>query len=158
VTDAAGLLASARTVLIVDWPSTEVPESLARAGYGVVVHGGPGPADYTAWEAVGTEVVRRRVGRAPERVDIVYTHRPLDELTEIVAAAVTAGARAVWVQSGVDGAGAGDPRGCWLADGDAARARAVVEGAGLAYVDQPYIVDALPGHPQGPDDEGDLER
>jgi predicted CoA-binding protein len=154
VTDAAGLLASARTVLVVDWPSRAVPESLARAGYVVVVRGGPGPEDYTAWEADG---VRRRVG-APAHVDIVYSHRPLEELPEIVAVAVGAGAGAVWIQSGLDAAGARDPRGCWLAGADAARARAVVEGAGLAYVDQPYIVDALPGHPPGPDDEGNLQR
>jgi predicted CoA-binding protein len=156
--DVAALLASARTILVVDWPSRDVPESLARAGFVVVVHGGPGPEDYTAYEVVDGHVVLRPVGRPPDRVDIVYSYRPLDELAEIVEAAVGAGARAVWVQSGIDPGGVRDPVGCWLSAADAVRARALVEAAGLAYADHPYIVEALaglPGHPPGPPDQGD---
>lgn len=136
-------LAGVRMILVVDWPSREVPEALARAGYGVVVHGGPGPEDYTAWELVDDVVVERHVGRPPERADVVYTYRPLAELAEIVDQARALGAATVWVQSGLATGGEKDPAGCWLSDADAATARAVVEAAGLAYVDHPPIVDAI---------------
>ncbi len=143
MTDAARILASAGTVLVVDWPSRDVPESLARAGYEVVVHGGPDPDDYTAYEVAGEEVVQRRVGQPPAHADVVYTFRPLDELPEIVDMARQVGAGTVWVQSGLSTAGVEDPEGCWLPPEDAARSRELVEAAGLAYVDQPYIAGAV---------------
>jgi hypothetical protein len=49
----------------------------------------------------------------------------------------------VWVQSGLSAAGDKDPQGCWLPADEAAGARALVEAAGLAYVDQPYIAGAV---------------
>jgi hypothetical protein len=58
-----------------------------------------------------------------------------------VASALAVGAGAVWIQSGRAPDGAQDPRGCWLSEEDAAQARAVVEAAGLDYLDQPYIAD-----------------
>jgi predicted CoA-binding protein len=123
--DVDSILAGARTFLVVDWPTRDVPNSLALAGYEVVVHGGPGPEDYTAYEVVDGEVVERRAGRPPERADVVYTYRPLDELPEIVETAVGLGAGTVWVHAGDD------------------TARSVVEGAGLAYVDHPDIAGAV---------------
>jgi hypothetical protein len=33
------------TVLVIDWPTKDVPESLTMAGFHVVVRGGPGPED-----------------------------------------------------------------------------------------------------------------
>jgi hypothetical protein len=36
MTDVARLLRGTKTVLLVDWPSREVPETLARAGYAVI--------------------------------------------------------------------------------------------------------------------------
>ncbi|MDX6567053.1 MAG: hypothetical protein QOE10_2715 [Gaiellales bacterium] len=42
MTDAEQLLESANSVLIVDWPSRDVPDALARAGYGVVDSQAPG--------------------------------------------------------------------------------------------------------------------
>lgn len=137
------ILAGAGTILVVDWPTRHVPDTLARAGYEVVVHGGPGPEDYTAYEVAGEEVVERRVGRPPAHADVVYTFRPLDELPEIVDMAQRVGAGSVWVQSGLSAAGAKDPQGCWLPPEDAAGARALVEAAGLVYVDQPYIAGAV---------------
>jgi predicted CoA-binding protein len=137
------ILAGARTVLVIDWPTRDVPDTLARAGYEVVVHGGPGPEDYTAYDVVDGEVVERRVGQPPTHADVVYTFRPLDELPEIVDMAKQVGAGTVWVQSGLSAAGVKDPEGCWLAPEDAAGARALLEGAGLAYVDQPYIAGAV---------------
>jgi predicted CoA-binding protein len=143
MTDGGAILAGARTILVIDWPTRDVPDTLARAGYEVVVHGGPGPEDYTAYDVVDGEVVERRVGRPPAHADVVYTFRPLDELPEIVDMAKQVGAGTVWVQSGLSAAGVKDPEGCWLAPEDAAGARALLEGAGLAYVDQPYIAGAV---------------
>lgn len=137
------ILAGARTVLVIDWPTRDVPDTLARAGYEVVVHGGPGPEDYTAYEVAGEEVAERRVGRPPAHADVVYTFRPLDELPEIVDMARQVGAGTVWVQSGLSAAGVKDPEGCWLPAEAAAGARAMVEAAGLAYVDQPYLAGAV---------------
>jgi hypothetical protein len=68
VGDVADLLASTRSVLVVDWPSRDVPESLARAGYDVVVSGGAEPDNYSVYETVGRDVVVRFLGRRPDRV------------------------------------------------------------------------------------------
>lgn len=141
--DVESILAGAHTFLVVDWPTRDVPDTLARAGYEVVVHGGPGPEDYTTYEVAGGEIVPRGGGRAPAHADVVYTHRPLDELAEIVAMAAQVGAGTVWVQSGRAEDGSRDRGGCWLPADEAAGARAVVEAAGLAYLDQPYIADAV---------------
>jgi predicted CoA-binding protein len=105
-----------------------VPDTLARAGYEVVVHGGPAPDDYSAYVVEGGEVVVRRTGSPPERADLVYSYRPLDELPEIVEQAGRLGAQAVWVQ---------------LPAGESEAARAIVEAAGLTFVDGPYLPDAV---------------
>jgi hypothetical protein len=73
----------------------------------------------------------------------VYTHRPIEELPEIADMARSIGARSVWIQSGRDETGAGDPRGCWLPEEESARARSIVESAGLQYVESPYIAEAV---------------
>lgn len=137
------ILAGARSFLVIDWPTRDVPDTLAGAGYEVVVHGGPGPTDYFAYEVAGGKVVERRVGRPPAHADVVYTFRPLAELPEIVATAQAVGAGTVWVQSGLSAAGVKDPEGCWLPADAAAGARALVESAGLAFLDQPYVAGAL---------------
>lgn len=141
--DVESILAGARTFLVVDWPTRDVPESLARAGYEVVVHGGPEPDDYAAYEVVGEEIVERHVGRPPARADVVYTYRPLSELPEVVEQAVAVGAATVWVHSGRAEDGRRDPEGCWMPAGVAAGARATVEAAGLVYLDRPYIAGAV---------------
>jgi predicted CoA-binding protein len=143
VGDVGDLLASIRSVVVVDWPSREVPESLARAGYDVVVSGGPEPDNYSVYEAAGPDIVVRFVGRQPDHVDLVYAHRPLDELSAIVEMATALGAVAVWWQSGRATDGSRDPRGCWISPDDSAAARRQVEAAGLRYVDDVYIVDAV---------------
>lgn len=143
MTDIAALLTTARTVVLVDWPSRDVPDTLARHGYAVVSHDGPGPEDYNAYEAEGDEVRVRRVGRLPQHADLVYTHRPLDELPQIIETAKSIGAGALWIQSGRDQSGAKDPRGVWMPREESARAREIVEAAGLGYVEAPYIADAV---------------
>lgn len=139
------ILRAASTVLVVDWPSREVPNTLAAAGYSVVVRGGPEPDNYSAYELRAGEVVTRRLSRAPERADVVYCHRPLAELAGIVALARELGAATVWRQSGLDAAGARDPKGCWTPEDESRSAREMVEGAGLVFVDDVYIVDAVRG-------------
>lgn len=143
MTDIAGLLSATKTVLLIDWPSREVPDTLARYGFTVVSDDGPRLGPYNAYEANGDEVRARRVDRPPETADLVYTHRPVDELPAIVERAKAIGARAVWIQSGLDGSGANDPRGVWLAEDESRKARQIVEAAGLNYVEAPYIADAV---------------
>ncbi len=122
------VLRASKVVLVVDWPSREVPDTLVRAGYDVVVHGGPAPDDYSAYVLGGGEVVAKRTGVAPDHVDLVYSYRPLDELSGIVEQAQRLGAGAVWVQ---------------LPAEESAPARTIVEAAGLAFVDGPYLPDAV---------------
>jgi predicted CoA-binding protein len=143
VSSADEILRDARGVLVVDWPSADVPESLARAGYKVYVKGGPGPRDFTVRELDGNDVVARPLGDRPERVDVVYAHRPLGELAGIVELGKQLGARVLWWQTGLSGPEVKDPRGCWVPQEDSRQARALAEAAGLSYVDDAYIVDAI---------------
>ena len=121
---AAELLGSAATVLLIDYPGRIVPETLARSGLNVVSKEGPEPDDYAAHEVAGGTVTTRKIGAPPDRADIVYSHRPVEELPGIVELAQGLGARAVWCETG------------------SAEARAIVEGGGLQYVDTPRIVEA----------------
>jgi len=137
------VLGQARTVLLIDWPSRDVPEGLVRAGFVVYVKGGPGPNDYARYEDREGEVVARPTGGRPDGVDLVYAHRPLEEMPGIVTLAEELGARAVWRQSGVDESGNKDPRGCWTPQEESGGARALVEKANMVYVERPYIGEAL---------------
>lgn len=139
VSDVEGLLESTETVLVVDWPSTDVPESLARAGFTVIVRGGPGPTDYTSYRLENGDIVRRPAAGPPQRADIVYSHRPVEELPAVVETARALGARAVWIQSGVTASGERHPEGCWMPPETVARARALVETAGMVCIEEPYI-------------------
>lgn len=143
-----------QTILVIDWPSKELPETLTRAGFHVVVRGGPGPEDYSAYELDSSrnlaqtfahdpgEVVVRHIGRAPERADLIYSYRPLSELPEIITTAKRLGAQTIWTQSGLSAAGVIDPKGCWVPEEELRLARNLVESAGLRYITGPYIGDA----------------
>jgi predicted CoA-binding protein len=141
MTDVSKLLAGTKTVLLIDWPSRDVPDTLARSGFTVVSN--DGPDEYNAYEMHGGEVSVRDVGQLPKTADLVYTHRPIDELPEIVDTAKSVGAKAVWFQSGRDSSGAKDPHGCWLPQEESRKAREIVERAGLSYVEAPYIAEAV---------------
>jgi predicted CoA-binding protein len=143
MSEAEQILAAASTVVVVDWPSRDVPETLARAGYTVLVKGGPGPADYSAWELRDGEVVTRRTGEPPGSADLVYAHRPVAELAGIAGMARELGAAAVWLQSGLDSTGAKDPHGCWMEPGESRMARTIVEDTGLTYLESSYIADEV---------------
>jgi predicted CoA-binding protein len=139
---AARVLGQTATVLVIDWPSRDVPASLASGGFTVFVKGGPGPADYAAWEP-GGEPVSRPLGRAPGGVDLVYCHRPFGELPGIIALARRLGARALWWQTGLASDGSRDPSGCWSPPEESRQARELAAAAGLAYIDGVYIADAV---------------
>jgi predicted CoA-binding protein len=126
-------------VLVLDWPTKEVPESLTLAGFQVVVRGGPGPEDYSAYELNNGEIVVRRGGRRPERADLVYAYRPFSDLPEIIATAKALQATTIWTQSGLSAAGVKDSKGCWVAEDELRSARNLVQSAGLKYVTEPYI-------------------
>jgi hypothetical protein len=117
-------LRSSRTILLIDFPSRDVPDALVRAGLSVTAKGGPGPQDFFSYELDGEDVREVRTGGPPARADLVYVHRPEEELPSIVADARGLGARAVWCENGSD------------------RARQVVEAGGLTYIDAPSIFDA----------------
>jgi hypothetical protein len=140
MTDPAAILAATAHVVVVDWPTRDVPDTLARAGLTCTVKSGPAPDDYTAYELRDGILATRRIAR-PSRADLVYAHRPLAELSTIVELARQLAAKAIWIQSGRASDGTADPKGCWLASEDSNQARGIVEGAGLAYLDHPYIAD-----------------
>ena len=142
------ILARCRSVLVIDWPSRDVPAALAAvAGLTVIVKGGPGPGDYTVWEISGGEPVTRRLGHPPEHADLVYCHRPFAELASIVAMAKGLGATAVWRQSGVTSTGDRAPGGCWVPPEESRQGRELAAAAGLNYIDDIYIADAAGGLP-----------
>jgi predicted CoA-binding protein len=141
VGEAEQILREAGTILIVDWPTRDVPDTLARAGYTVLVKGGPEPDNYWIYEVQDGEVASRRTGQAPAAADLVYSYRPVGELPGIVAMALLLGAGAVWLQSGVASDGTKAPDGCWMGQAASREARAIVESAGLRYVESPYIAD-----------------
>jgi predicted CoA-binding protein len=143
VTEAERILGAARTVVVVDWPSRDVPDTLARAGYTVLVKGGLDPDSYSAYEMRDGEVVPRRTGEPPASADLVYAHRPVAELPGIAMLAQRLGAGAVWHQSGLASDGSKDPHGCWLPEADSQAARGMMESAGLAYLAAPYIADEV---------------
>jgi len=144
--NAIEILRAVETVLVIDWPSKEVPELLARAGLRVAVRGGPGPEDYSIYEIKGEvdngAVTERRTGCSPERADLIYSYRPLSELPGIITTAKELGAKTIWSQSGVTASGGKDPRGCWIAEEELTLARNLVEAAGLRFIVKPYIGDA----------------
>lgn len=125
MTDYRELLSTATSILLIDWPSRDVPDTLARHGFRVAAKDGPGEDQYNAYEVVGDGVRIRPLETPPEMVDIVYAHRPLGELDRIVEQARALNARAVWLQSG------------------SPEAREIVERAGLLYFDSPYLPDAV---------------
>ena len=67
MSEAEQILRGAGTILVVDWPTRDVPDTLVRAGYTVLVKGGPEPDNYWIFEVKDGEVVSRRTGQAPVR-------------------------------------------------------------------------------------------
>lgn len=59
----------------------------------------------------------------------------------MISLARSAGAAAVWRQSGLAGPGERDPAGCWLPPEESAEGSALAAAAGLGYLDSDYIAD-----------------
>ena|SRR5215831_19605992 len=137
------IFAGVETILVIDWPSREVPENLAIAGFQVIVGGGPAPEDYAAYEVTNGMVVACRLSRPPEHADLVYSYRPLSELPEIVATAQRLHARTIWTQSGFSALGIKERKGCWFAAQHQESARNLVQSAGLNYLSAPYMADVV---------------
>jgi predicted CoA-binding protein len=141
--DVNEILKIVRTILLIDWPSKDVPETLTRAGFRIFVHGGPGPEDYSAYELDGRDVVSRPTGCRPNQADLVYSHRPLAELPKTLAEARAVSAKFLWIQSGMSSDGTRDPKGHWMSEDDLKTTHGQVHAAGLELITRPYILDVL---------------
>ena len=120
------LLRDATMAYVIDWPSRDIPDSLARAGIRTFVHGGPRPDqvdEFVVGEGGDVELMNH--GVMPDRADFVYTYRPIGDLPNVIAAAQELGARAVWNH---------EPSG---------EARRLVEEAGLEYVEGPDLAEEV---------------
>jgi len=135
------LLQQAHSILLVDWPSRDVPESLVHAGFTVYVKGGPNPDDFFLHEWRDHQLAQKRIGRPPERADLVYSFRPLSELPSVIDLAKSVRAKIIWTQSGLCSDGTKNLRGCWLSQEEKLAACHLVQSAGLTHISQPYIAD-----------------
>ncbi len=134
------ILEEASTVLVVGSPSDDVPDTLVRAGFDVIVK--TGETDYVSRELAGDEIAEQPV-EVPAKLDLVYAHCPVQDLRGVAMIARTLGAKALWYQSGLTEGGASDPKGSWLPENEASQAQQAIEAAGLAYVEDGYIADAV---------------
>ena len=116
-------------ILLIDWPSQDVPRALVTAGFTVLsANLGRGTASsYGIERRDGDEqLVITRLDTMPGRVDVVCLFRPPEEHAAITRRAVELGAHTVWVQRGS------------LSDD----ARRIAMDAGLTVVDNISIADA----------------
>jgi len=117
-------------ILLIDYPGRIVPDTLARAGFDVTAHEGPGPEEYHRYTVDGDEIIKSAGAGPPASADLVFSHRPLDELGPIIDEAVRLGAHALWQHEGYTAQ-------------ERQQAEALVTAVGLIYIDQPYILDAV---------------
>jgi hypothetical protein len=111
--DLKEIFKTVQTILVIDWPSKELPETLTRAGFHVVVRAGPGPEDYSAYELHTSRDLALRPWRSggpphwpPARAcRSDFSYRPLSELPEIITTAKRLGAQTIWTQSGLSARG-----------------------------------------------------
>lgn len=141
------ILQSAKSILVIDYPSRDVPEALARAGFHTVVKSGPG-ADFSTYTLQGVEVISTKAARPPVAVDIVYAHRPIRELETVVEFAERLAAKVLWLQSGLASEGVKDPKGCWMSFEDSRDAWGMVENTKLTFLTEPYIADVARAIPR----------
>ncbi|HUP84488.1 MAG TPA: hypothetical protein VM143_02365 [Acidimicrobiales bacterium] len=118
------------SILLIDYPGRIFPDTLARAGFDVTAHEGPGPDEYHRYSVNGDEIMKFAGGGTPAAVDLVFSHRPLDELGPIVDEAVRLGAQAIWQHEG-------------YTPEERHHAETMVTSAGLVYIDAPYILEAV---------------
>ncbi|HEV2755190.1 MAG TPA: CoA-binding protein [Actinomycetota bacterium] len=99
--DPKQILERARTIAVVgiarttDKPSGGVPADLQRRGFRII------PVNPKADEILG-EKAYASLADVPEEVDVVEVFRPAEEAPEVVRQAVAIGAKAVWLQLGIE--------------------------------------------------------
>lgn len=140
--DARSALASAQSVLLVDWLDAATPRTIARLA--PVTYGKVGPADHD-WAMIeprddGAGFRSERCPK-PEHVDLLHLDWTLG-FTELVEVAAQLGVKTFWYHSGRTRPPApADTRGVWLPARQSARQRATVEALGMAYIDDHFILD-----------------
>ena len=92
--------------------SHEVGSYLKEQGYRII------PVNPTEEEVIG-ERAYDTVDQIPERIDVVDVFLPPEKTSEIAEDAVRAGAKALWLQEGIENA----------------EARRIAEEGGLAYIE-----------------------
>ena len=145
MTDPHAVLTQASVIALVDWPRTDVPRTLVRAGFGVYslnrVRGAaasyawypsrdevPEGDDLTVFEPTEEEggYLVCRPAASPETVDILTVYRP-GELPGLARLAVELGAKALWLEPG----------------SVSPEARGIAEAGGLAFVEGIDIAEAV---------------
>lgn len=118
MTDPRKLLQNAQTIAVVGCSATpgkdahEIPREVLQLGWDVR------PVNPSAAEIFGRQAYRA-LADVPGPVDIVDVFRPAEEAPAIARQAVAAGARVLWLQTGIM----------------SAEARRIAEEAGLAFVE-----------------------
>lgn len=144
MTDHAAVLAAAHDVVLHNWPSRDVPDTLVQAGFAVTVYGGPEPDDISVCELVDGQIINRRTGTPPSHADLMYVFpwpgfELQRDLPRIASNAERLGASTLWYQSGRTRDGATRSDGCWLSDAEAAQVQSIATAAGLTCVHDAYI-------------------
>ncbi len=94
------LLEQTKTIAVVGYssdptrPSHEVAQALKAAGYRVY------PVNPTL-KPTAEEPVWARLSEIPEPIDVVDIFRRAEDVPEVVETAITAGAKAIWMQLGI---------------------------------------------------------
>src|SRR5256884_8839471 len=97
----AGILRKYKTIAVVGLssnpmrPSHEVSEYMQRAGYRII------PVNPNETEVLG-EKSYPRLEDVPEKIDVVNIFRRAEEVPPVVESAIRVGAKAVWVQLGIE--------------------------------------------------------
>lgn len=139
------VLAEARTVALVDWPSRDLVENLLRSGREVWVKGGSEDTDWTRRQMRDGAVVAIATRAPPERVDLLYVFRPMAELATLFALATRLGAHTFWYQSGLNADAHASARGCWLSADDVRTIERMADAAKVRLVHDVYLGEAVIG-------------
>ena len=104
------LLKNSKTIAVVGLssnpmrPSFGVTEYMQGAGYRII------PVNPNETEVLG-EKSYARLEDVPEKIDVVNVFRRSEEVPPVVASAIRVGAKAVWMQSGIQNEAAAERRG-----------------------------------------------
>lgn len=107
-TFATHILKKAKAILLVDWPSVDVPRALLKAGFAVYSYS-PGEYSEAALAGGSNEVSFDNIDGSPAEVDIVNIFRPEQEHREIIEKHVLPlKAKVVWLHPPVMSASTAD--------------------------------------------------